>query len=112
MHPWLPLKGTRLIAKGIINLLTKAGDNTVNIDFLAAVAPSSGNAILGRHGIHYVEAVPLTLHQVLRCISVTGRGTVNIHKDQMVAQECYSIAIKPLKEKKKNRIGGSSQKLS
>lgn len=111
MHPWLPLKGTRLLAKGIINLLTKAGDNTVNIDFLVAVAPSSCNAILGRHGIHYVEAVPLTLHQVVRCISVTGRGTVNIHKDQMVAQECYSIAIKPLKEKK-IRIGGSSQKLS
>ena len=95
--PLVAFEGTRLRQKKIINLLIKVGDKIASIDFLVVNAPSAYNAILGRHWLHYMEVVPSTLHQVVRCVSLTRSGTFDIKGDQMMAKQCYSIAIKPCK---------------
>ncbi|KAK9208639.1 hypothetical protein WN944_000998 [Citrus x changshan-huyou] len=61
------------------------------------VENSAYNTILWKHWLHYMEAVPSTLHQVVRCVSLTGRGLFDIKRNQMMAKQCYSIAIKPYK---------------
>lgn len=56
--------------KGIINLLVKASNKIKNTDFLVVDASSSYNAILGRHWVHYMETVPLTIQQMVRWVLV------------------------------------------
>ncbi|KDO38898.1 hypothetical protein CISIN_1g044231mg [Citrus sinensis] len=64
-----------------INLFIKVGDKIASVDFLVVNAPSTYNAILGRHWLHYMEVVPSTLHQVVRCVSLTRSGTFDIKGD-------------------------------
>ncbi|XP_059669080.1 uncharacterized protein LOC132314206 [Cornus florida] len=61
-----------------------------------------GNPLLGFNGkqvepigwIHKVQGVPSTLHQVMRCLSSDGSKVIDIHGDQVSANECYSVTLK------------------
>ena len=44
--------------------------------------------------IHLMQAVELTLHQVMRCQSPDGTYTIYTRGDQGEAKKCYSAALK------------------
>ena len=40
-----------------------------------------------------MEGVASTLHQVMRCLALDGKKTVDIRGDQQMAQQCYHLAM-------------------
>lgn len=84
-----------------ITLEVTAVGKTLNVEFLTVQTRSPYNAILGRNWIHVMEGVPSTLHQVMQFFSTDGNRIVEIRRDQTMAQDCYNIAMKQAKSKRK-----------
>ena len=66
----------------------------VKVKFLVVNTPSAMNMIMGREGIHAVQGVVSTLHQVMRCQSLDGLYTIDIKGDQSQNQRCYNAENK------------------
>ncbi|XP_059654731.1 uncharacterized protein LOC132301500 [Cornus florida] len=56
------------------------------------------NPLLGFDG--KVQGVPLTLYQVMRCLSPDGNKVIDIHGDQVAAKEYYSVTLKAARKEK------------
>ena len=79
----IPLgKNTFLVSVGPINLQT---------EFIVIHGSSPYNAIMGRDWLHWMKAVPSTLHQKLQFL--TEDGIMEVNGDQVVAKQCVLAAI-------------------
>ena len=85
--------GTKVFSKGIAHLMLHAAQRTLPVNFLMIENRSAFNAIMGRGWIHAMHGVVSTLHQVMRCQSLDGRYTIDIHRDQSQAIRCHTICI-------------------
>lgn len=65
---------------------------TLPVDFMAVNEASPYNSIVGKSLIHKIGGVPLTLHQVMKCIA-SDRTVAKIQRDQSVAFRCFNIAF-------------------
>ncbi|XP_017224963.1 uncharacterized protein LOC108201178 [Daucus carota subsp. sativus] len=81
---------------GEITLPTYAQGVNVLTKFLIIDCDSTYNIIMGRPWIHELQAVPSTVHQVIKF--PTPWGVQQIKGDQATARECYKTCMKPTVE--------------
>ncbi|XP_059670940.1 uncharacterized protein LOC132316484 [Cornus florida] len=78
----------------MVEVAVHAAERVLMESFVVVEIHSSYNLLMGRGWIHRVQAVPSTLHQVMRCLGLDGTKVIDIHGDQVVAKECYSVTLK------------------
>ncbi|XP_059639364.1 uncharacterized protein LOC132281707 [Cornus florida] len=93
-NPLLGFNGKCVEPIGIVELLVRAAERELMESFVVVEIHPSYNLLMGRWWIHRVQGVPLTLHWVMRCLSLNGNKVIDIHRDQVAAKECYSVTLK------------------
>ncbi|XP_059668812.1 uncharacterized protein LOC132313891 [Cornus florida] len=93
-NPLLGFDRKRTEPIGVVELPVFAEKRELIKSFVVVDIHLSYNLLMGRGWIHWVQRVPLTLHQVIRCLSLDGSELINIHGDQVAAKECYSVTLK------------------
>ncbi|XP_030958569.1 uncharacterized protein LOC115980462 [Quercus lobata] len=93
--PLVNFTGDRIVLKGIVILTVIAGTYsaqvTKEIDFLIVNCPSTYNIILGRPALNKLKAVTSIYH--LKVKFPTAYGIGEIKGDQVLARECYQVAL-------------------
>ncbi|GAV68201.1 hypothetical protein CFOL_v3_11704 [Cephalotus follicularis] len=93
--PLVGFTGETIHPLGSINLSMVAGtaprQTQVEMTFLVVDTPSSYNAIVGRPGLNFLEAIVSTRHLLMKFSTRFGVGEVR--GDQEVARRCYKTAI-------------------
>ncbi|XP_059659235.1 uncharacterized protein LOC132306056 [Cornus florida] len=93
-NPLLGFDGKRVEPIGTVELLVRAAEMELIKSFMVVEIYPSYNLLMGRGWIHRVQGVPSTLHQVMRCLSPDKSKVIDIHGDQVVVKECYSVTLK------------------
>ncbi|XP_023910821.1 uncharacterized protein LOC112022458 [Quercus suber] len=85
----------RIVPRGIVTLTVIAGTYpaqvTKEIDFLIVDCPSTYNIILGRPTLNRLGAATSTYY--LKVKFPTAHGVGEIREDQVLARECYQVAL-------------------
>ena len=89
--PLVSFEGKMVIPKGQIRLPVQAGEDVVEVDFIAVDAFSPYTAIIGRPWLHSLGAVSSTLHQKVKYPS--GSQMLEIVGSQSMARQCLVAAI-------------------
>ncbi|XP_059635908.1 uncharacterized protein LOC132278103 [Cornus florida] len=90
-NPLLGFDGKRVEPVGTVELVVRAAKRDLVESFVVVEIYPSYNLLIGRGWIHKVQGVPSTLHQVMRCLSPDGSKVIDIHGNQVAANECYSV---------------------
>ncbi|XP_059635407.1 uncharacterized protein LOC132277585 [Cornus florida] len=93
-NPLLGFDGKRVKLIGTVELFVRAAERELVESFVVVEIHPSYNLLMGRGWIHRVQGVPSTLHQVMRCLSPDENKVIDIHGDQVTANECYSVTLK------------------
>ncbi|XP_059627572.1 uncharacterized protein LOC132270408 [Cornus florida] len=93
-NPLLGFDGKRVEPIGMVEVEVQAAERVLTESFVVVEIHPSYNLLKGRGWIHRVQGIPLTLHQVMRCLGPNGNKVIDIHGDQVAAKECYSVTIK------------------
>ncbi|XP_059639840.1 uncharacterized protein LOC132282250 [Cornus florida] len=93
-NPLLGFNGKWVEPIGMVELTVQAVERVLTESFVVVEIHPSYNLLMGRGWIHRVQGVPSTLHQVMRCLGPDGNRVIDIHGDQVVANECYSLTLK------------------
>ncbi|XP_059669003.1 uncharacterized protein LOC132314121 [Cornus florida] len=110
-NPLLGFDGKRVEPIGMVELPVQATERVLTESFVVVEIHSSYELLIGRGWIHKVQdlcsdsitrssrlegyhSVPLTLHQVMRCLRPDGNKVIDIHGDQFTTKECYSVIMK------------------
>ncbi|XP_059654365.1 uncharacterized protein LOC132301100 [Cornus florida] len=67
-NPLLGFDGKRVEPIGIVELTVQATERVLSESFVVVEIHPFYNLLMGRWWIHRVQGVPLTLHQVMRCL--------------------------------------------
>ncbi|XP_059663465.1 uncharacterized protein LOC132309135 [Cornus florida] len=86
--------GKRVEPIGVVELPVCATRRNLKENFVIVDVHLFYNLLMGRRSIHRVQGVLSTLHQVMRCLSPDGNEVIEIHGDQVVANECYAVTRK------------------
>ncbi|XP_059668997.1 uncharacterized protein LOC132314115 [Cornus florida] len=70
--PLVGFDGRRVEPTGVITLSVTVAKRSLKENFVIVDIHPTYNLLMGRGWIHYMEGVPSTLHQVMRCISPNG----------------------------------------
>ena len=89
--PVFGFSGESTIPLGKTTFLVSVGPINLQIEFIVIHGSSPNNAIMGRDWLHWMKAVPLTLHQKLRF--PTEDGIMEVNDDQVAAKQCVLAAI-------------------
>ncbi|XP_059669043.1 uncharacterized protein LOC132314165 [Cornus florida] len=93
-NPLLGFNGKRVEPIDTVELVVRTAERDLVESFVVVESYPSYNLLMGRGWIHRVQGVPSTLHQVMRCLSPDRSKVIDIHGDQVVAKECYSVTLK------------------
>ena len=66
MKPLVAFNSERVMSVGVIRLKVHVAETILDVNFLVVDSYSTLNAIMGQMWIHSMQAVVLTLHQVMR----------------------------------------------
>ena len=93
--PLVSFTRDRIVPKGIVTLTMMAGTYsaqvTKEVDFLNIDCPSTYNIILGRLALNRLRATTSTYY--LKVKFPTAHGIGEIKGDQVLAKECYQVAL-------------------
>lgn len=81
ISPLMAFDNSRVIPKGIFQLMVHAAKRNLLINFLVVECRLAFNAVIGKGWIHAMQGVVSTLHQVMRCQSLDGNYTINIRSN-------------------------------
>ena len=90
--PIFGFSGEPVVPLGKIVLPVLAGPINLQMEFIMVRASSPYNAIMWRDWLHWMKAIPSTLHQKLRF--PTPEGVMELNGDQVAAKQCVLAAIK------------------
>ncbi|XP_059627766.1 uncharacterized protein LOC132270609 [Cornus florida] len=99
--PLVGFDGRRVEPTGVITLSVTATKRSLKENFVIVDIHPTYNLLMGQGWIHRMEGVPLTLHQVMRCISPNGQEVIDILGDQVTAKKCYHTTVYPSEKDKK-----------
>ncbi|XP_059639253.1 uncharacterized protein LOC132281572 [Cornus florida] len=80
-NPLLGFDGKRVEPIGMVEVEVQAAVRVFKESFVVIEIHPSYNLLMGRGWIHRVQGVPLTLHQVMRCLRPDGNKVIDIHGD-------------------------------
>uniref|UniRef100_A0A2N9HTD2 Integrase catalytic domain-containing protein n=1 Tax=Fagus sylvatica TaxID=28930 RepID=A0A2N9HTD2_FAGSY len=89
--PVFGFSGESTIPLGKTTFLVSVGPINLQTEFIVIHGFSPYNAIMGRDWLHWMKAVPSTLHQKLRF--PTEDGIMEVNGDQVAAKQCVLAAI-------------------
>ena len=83
--------GAMTTSLGDVVLLVQAGPITLNVQFSVVDDLSSYNANMGRAWLHKMKVIPSTYHRMVSYHMEEGQ--VDLLGSQLVARQCYQVAL-------------------